>query len=113
MSAMGPKAGDLEPPLIIDVSDPDGLADLTTVASWRMVGRRRGTTTIVINDAAPVPTIDPANHSKGYLTHIWVAGETALPGVLEIVCKATWSGSRQQTFPNSGFTTVTIDDNIS
>lgn len=66
----------------------------------------------MFDDDSPDPTIDPADTSKGYLTHIWVAGETDTPGVIEISCKAMWPGDRPQSFPNAGRATITIDESI-
>ena len=106
---MGPKRGDLEPPLIVDVSDAAGKTDLTQAESWRMIARLRGTSAPVFIDNLPVATIDPVHNSRGSLRHNWVLGETATAGVIEIECKVTWPGGTTQKFP---ICTVTIGESI-
>jgi hypothetical protein len=108
---MGPKKGDLEPKLIIDVWDDNiPAANLALVSSWRIIARMRGAASTLFIDVAPVFTIDPNDNSKGYLTHTWLAGQTDTPGVIELEVEAMWPGARPQSFPNGGYTTITIGE---
>lgn len=112
-SKMGPKKGDLEPKLIIDVWDENTpAANLTTVSSWRITARMRGAATTLFVDNAPLFTIDPNDTSRGYLTHTWLAGQTDTAGVIELEVEAIWPGNRPQSFPNGGFTSITISESI-
>lgn len=111
---MGPKRGDLEPKLIIDVWDGNSpAANLTLVSTWRIIARMRGAAVPLFIDTTAVFTPDPSGDtSRGYLTHIWLAGQTDTPGVIELEVEAMWPGARPQSFPNSGFDTITIADSI-
>lgn len=115
MSVMGPKRGDLEPPLVIDIEDGRQLADFTTVVSWRVIGRMRDTPTVILfDDTNPGRTVDPVNKWKATVTHVWSTGDTAVAGVMQIEVEVKWPGTplRSQTFPNGGYQTVVIDDDL-
>lgn len=113
MTVMGPKRGDLEPALYLDVSDPTEVADLTTAVSWRLLGRLRDATSNLITDTNPTVTVDPAAKWKAVVKHTWVSGETATAGVLLFEVEAMFPGGRPQTFPVGGFIAVRIHDDLS
>jgi hypothetical protein len=101
------KQHDLEPPLVIDVSGSAG--DLSTVASWKVVGKRGST--VVFSDTDPdVVVNDPP--TSAVVSHSWAAGETDTVGVISIEVEATWPGDRPQTFPPSGYNVVRIEPDL-
>jgi hypothetical protein len=103
VTAFEMKRGDLEPPLVIDISGSAG--DLSTVASWKVIGKRGDT--IVFTDTSPgVVEGEPATSAA--ITHTWVAGETDTVGVLRIEVEATWPSGRPQTFPPGRYETVRV-----
>lgn len=101
------KAGDLEPDLIIDISDPTEAADLTGVTSWRLIGKIKGQSTLLL-DEVPAVVVDPADKWKAAVTHQWAAGETDTEGLVELEVEATWPGGRKQTFPSFGYAYLRI-----
>jgi hypothetical protein len=111
---MGPKRNDLEPALYADVADGSGVADLTTVSSWRMIARMRDVVTPAFIDTGGnmVITVNPSDHTKAVIKHTWQTGETATAGVLLIEYEATWPGGRKQTFPNNGYIAVRILEDL-
>lgn len=106
---VGFKQGDLEPPLVIDITGEG--ADLNGVETWRVIGRRRGSADLVI-DAANIPEVDPEDPSKAVVTHHWEPPETDTLGVLLIEVEAEWPGGRKQTFPSTGYVQVRITDDL-
>jgi hypothetical protein len=90
------KTGDLEPPLVIDISGSSG--DLNDVMSWRVIGRRRATAELLFEDPDPGHEVDGEDPSKAVVTHHWVAGETDTPGVVHVEVEALWPRP-----PDSGY----------
>ena len=112
-AVMGPKRGDLEPPLVLDINDVQQLADLTTVTSWRVIAHRRGDLTgTAVVDVANTPVVDPANKYKAVVTHHWSGAQTAVAGLLDFEVEATFPSGNKQTFPNGGYIAVMIDDDL-
>lgn len=97
------KQHDLEPPLVIDISGSAG--DLNGVVSWKVIARRGET--VVFTDMAPGHSVgSPA--TSAVITHLWVAGETAVAGTIRIEVEATWPSGRPQTFPPDGYNIVKV-----
>ena len=98
------KRGDLEPALVLEVEDVDGVADLNDVASWRILGKMRDE--LVVDGVADLVVVDPENPAKATLTREWVAGETDQVGAMQVEVEAMWPGDRPQTFPCVGYAIV-------
>jgi hypothetical protein len=96
------KAGDLLPPLVIDLTDNDAPIDITTATAVHVIGTQ-GTAT-VFDDAAPT-----RNNTAGIVTHTWVAPQTATPGRMWIEVIVTWPTAKPQTFPALGQLAVDIE----
>lgn len=111
MTNPGPKKGDLEPDLVIDLVASPETTDLTLVDSWRIVGRLRDTETLLI-DSEPTVVVDPTDKWTAVVTHSWSTSETAEAGLLLVELEATWPGDRKQTFPTAGYIQVRIDDDL-
>ncbi len=113
MTVMGPKRNDLEPPLYMDIEDAAGIADFTTVGiTWKMIARLRNVATPLFTDSAPTVTVNPAVHSQAVVKHVWVSGETASAGVVLVEVEVTWPGGRKQTFPNAGYGSIRILEDL-
>lgn len=110
MTTFNMKTGDLEPPLVIDISGSSG--DLNDVVSWRVIGRRRATAELLFEDPDPGHEVDGEDPSKAVVTHHWVAGETDTPGVVHVEVEALWPSDRRQTFPAVGYAQVRIGDDL-
>lgn len=105
----GPKRGDLEPPLVIDIASPG--ADLTDVVSWRLICVRRGSTGIFFTDTSPI-VVPASDTSKATVTHNWVDGQTDTAGIYLFEIEAMWPSARPQTFPSKGQVEVQINGDL-
>ncbi len=86
------KAGDSAPDLVIDLTGDDGPADLTTAVGIRILGTRKGITTI---DRTVTGT------TEGRVSMAWQPGDATV-GVTGFEVEVTWPGGKVQTFPNRG-----------
>jgi hypothetical protein len=102
MSEFVIKRGDLEPPLVIDVSGSTG--DLNGVVSWRVIGKI-GALPVFVDTSPDVTVTSP---TTAVVTHEWVAGETDVVGDMNIETEAMWPDNRPQTFKPCGFNTVEV-----
>lgn len=107
----GPKQGDLEPPLVMDLVASPTTVDLTLVESWKILARMRGGTTLLINSAT-TPVVDATDKWKATVTHEWVSGQTDTSGLMLVETEATWPDGHKQTFPSSGFVQIRITDDL-
>jgi hypothetical protein len=100
--------GDLEPDWMVGITDPDQVADFTTVEDWSFKAYREtgAGRVLVFEDTDPivVPGADPWAVTVG---HHWAAGETDIEGELWGVPVAVWPGGRPQAF--TGATLKLID----
>ena len=115
MTVNGPKRGDLEPDLVIDLVASPTTTDLTAVSSWRILGRLMNGTTLAIDAALSIGTglvVNPAEKWKAVVTHQWTGSQTATPGLLLVEIEATWPGGNKQTFPTSGYIQIRISDDL-
>lgn len=111
MTINGPKRGDLEPDLVIDLVASPTTVNLSTVTSWKVLGRMRGETALLIN-AANTPAVDPTDKWKAVVTHQWVSPQTAAAGLLLVEVEATWPDGHKQTFPTSGYIQIRISEDL-
>ena len=102
MSEFKIKRGDLEPPLVVDVTGSTG--DLNGVGSWRIIGKI-GALPVV---DAPPDNVVVNSPTSATLTYEWVAGDTDVVGEMSVEAEAMWPGDRPQTFKPCGFNTVEI-----
>lgn len=107
----GPKRGDLEPDLVVDLVASPTTTDLTLVTSWRLFGRLRGQSALAVNAAVTV-AVDPAEKWKAVATYQWVSPQTDLSGLLLMEFEATWPDGHKQTFPTAGYVQVRITDDL-
>lgn len=93
--------GDLEPKWIVDITAEAGI-DFTTVTSWKFHAYRETDNGKVaaFTEAGAAATPGATNNVVA-VSHAWVSGETATPGVLHGVPIAIWPGGREQSFPGA------------
>lgn len=106
------KRGDLEPPLVLTVSDDSGASDLRDVASWRVIGSLNGVVVVDSVLSGGNVVINPSTPATAVLTRAWVAGDTATAGDMKIEVEASWPTGRPQTFPATGTEVVTIEPDL-
>lgn len=102
------KRGDTEPALAATLEDDEGNpVDLTNVngVDFHMKDPRESGTKV---DAAATVT-DGAN---GVVEYRWASGDTDTPGEYDAEFEVTYSGGGVETFPNDGFLTVKVLEDI-
>lgn len=108
----GPKRGDLEPDLVVDLVAAPTTVDLTLVGSWRILGRLRGQTALVMDATPTSVAVDPVNKYKAAVTHQWTTPETAVAGLMLVELEATWPDGHKQTFPTTGYIQIRISNDL-
>lgn len=111
MTVDGPKRGDLEPDLVVDLVASPTTTDLTLVTSWRLFGRLRGQSPLTI-DAAVTMAVDPVEKWKAVATYQWASPQTAVSGLLLMEFEATWPDGHKQSFPTNGYIQIRISEDL-
>jgi hypothetical protein len=96
------KRGDTSPSLRIALP---ASYDLTGAVAQFQMRPRRGA--IFIDQPATVETAIPA-----ILHYDWIEGDTDMAGPYEAEFKVTYADGAIETFPNTGFITVQISDDV-
>lgn len=109
---VGPKRGDLEPDLVIDVVAAPTTVDLNQVVTWRIRGRMRGATALILDVVPTSVAVDPVDKYKATVTHQWVAPETNTAGLMLLEVRMVWPGGAPQTSPSSGFSQLRISEDL-
>ncbi|MEV4053052.1 hypothetical protein AB0J55_17855 [Amycolatopsis sp. NPDC049688] len=102
---MDMKVGDLEPALVLTVSDPT--ADFRGVSAWRVIGSLNGVVVFNTVLSSGDVAISDATPNVAVLTRAWAAGDTDAAGEMKIEARGTWP-SGPQTFPAVGTEVVTF-----
>lgn len=101
------KQGDTGPRLLYALT-PAAEVDLTgATVLFNMRSRLAGT--VRINRAAAVIVTDTITPTVAY---DWQAGNTAVAELCEAEFEVTYAGGAVETFPNNGFITVVVADDI-
>ncbi len=97
------KRGDTSPALRFAI-EPESI-DLTSATCTFQMRPRRGA--ILLDSAAVVEGISPP-----ILRYNWANGDTDATGVYEAEFRVTYSDGTVETFPNSGFISVVIKQDV-
>jgi hypothetical protein len=93
--------GDLEPDWIVDITASSG-TDFSLVESWKFHAYRETTEGKVEAFTEAGAAAEPGVTANVVsVRHVWVAGETDVPGVLHGVPIAVWPDGREQSFPGA------------
>jgi hypothetical protein len=110
------KRGDLESPLVIDVVDVDGVADLNTADSWRLLLKRGSEPTVVYTDGGGGITVlvDVGDASRATITHPLEVVDTDTVGSVRVEVEVLWPGVpvRPQTFPTDGTAFYRVEEDL-
>lgn len=103
------KQNDTWPPLTFTLSGTGGPIDLTTATSIKVILK---TASVVVTGTA---TKDPDQVvNKGKATYTWAVGDTAVIGTYDVEFEVNWGGSpaKIETFPNTGYLSLEIKDDL-
>lgn len=98
------KRGDTYPPLVLGLSDANGVINLTGVSEVRLL----------IKDSTPPNTtvttgaLSISNAALGQVTYNWELDDLLAIGVYNCEVEINWSGSLWQTVPNNGYFTLQV-----
>lgn len=107
MSTFNIKQGDTFPSLRANLKDGSNEAIDLTGATVRFHMRPVGTAVAAIDAAATV-----ISAGTGVVDYTWQAGDTATVGEYQAEFEVTYPGGEVETFPNGGFLSVKVTDDI-
>lgn len=102
------KVGDLEPPVSIQLMDTSGTpVDVTTATSvkFRIASVDTRVELFSRDVVVDAPTL-------GEFSYIWQAGDTDVAGTFYGEFVVEWPSDRPQTFPTSGYITISIEPKL-
>lgn len=105
------KQGDLGPSLEFTCQDATGAAVLIQSYPVRFIMRSQKTGIVKVSaDAQNLDDGTANNRGKG--RYDWQAGDTDTAGLYDCEVQVTFPGSKPQTFPNGGYKTVRVWDDL-
>lgn len=107
MADIALKRNDRLPVLQASLKNPDGSAVNLTGTSQRFVMRLPGAAAAKVT---AVPTV--VNASGGVVQYSWAAGDTDTTGTYQAEFEVTFAGGLIQTYPNNGYLSVAIIDDL-
>lgn len=102
------KQGDLEPPVLFTLLTSAGVpVNVTTATSIKFAMAPVATRVELFSRNATV-----VSAALGQLSYIWQLGDTLIAGVYYGEFAVEWPGPRDQTFPSSGYLTISIEPKL-
>jgi len=101
------KRNDRLPVLRATLKNPDGSAVNLAGTSQRFLMRLPGATAAKVTG---VPTVVDA--SNGIVQYAWAAADTDTAGTFQAEIEVTFAGGLIQTYPNNGYLSVAIIDDL-
>jgi hypothetical protein len=102
MSVFRTKRGDLLPIIQGTCTDVNGPVDLTNATSVRFLMKSSAGVAKVTSAAAFV------DRPNGVVSYTWAGTDTDTVGDYTAEFEVTWPGAKPETFPNRGYITVSI-----
>lgn len=106
------KSGDTAPAFgvtLLSLNQPVNLAGATVTF---IMATAAGVAPVVTAAAVLEQVGDGSDGSKGKVRYDWVLADTAVPGSFVAEWEVVYASGKRQTFPSSGFDTVTINDDL-
>lgn len=102
------KRNDRRPRFRVQLTENGEPADLTTATTARFIMKQGATLKI---NKVPMTFVDKPT---GIVEYVWADGDTDTTGAYNVEVEIDWGGTpaELQTFPSSGFFTVTINDDL-
>ena len=100
------KQNDTSPAIKIECADGDDAVIPVTGAAVRFF-MRDSAGTVKVNAAGSI-----TDGPSGIIQYDWVAGDTDTAGVFNAEFQVTFAGGEIETFPNKGYISVVIEDDI-
>lgn len=98
------KQHDTWPPLVAILSDANGVIDLTTATTVKLLLKSLGAGSTVVSGTC---TVD-APPTQGQVTYDWQPADTASVNTFNGEFEITWSNGKITTVPNDSYFTVEI-----
>lgn len=107
------KQNDTRPAYVATLKEDFGLeteaaVNLTNAESVRFLARRAGQNEML--DIDGIADIEDA--ALGIVSYTWDTGDTATVGEYEIEIEVTWDDGGVETFPNNGYASMSIVDDL-
>jgi hypothetical protein len=101
------KQHDTYPPLEAQLSDKNGVVDLTNAASARLL--RQPTPAGALQD---LPMTFKSPRTSGFVVRDWATGDNAAAGTYSCEVEVTWNDGKITTFPNDGTFTIKVEADL-
>lgn len=104
------KQNDTFPVLTAILSDQVGPVNLTTADSVKFIMKMASPSTLVTGVCVIVTPQTGADVGK--VTYDWIPADTATNGTYQVEFEVTWNPGDVETFPNDGYKTLEIKDDL-
>ena len=101
------KQNDTSPAMLATLKDGDGTVVELSGATVRFHMRPIGSASTAVDEAASIYDYD-----AGQVSYAWSASDTATAGLYEAEFEVTNTDGTIETFPNNGYITVEVTDDI-
>ncbi len=101
------KTNDTSPKLTVDLEDASGAAVALNGATARFHMKKYGATSLKIDASADITDAD-----DGRVEYSWASGDTDTAGTYYGEIEITYGDSTVETFPNSGYFTIIIQEDL-
>lgn len=103
------KRGDTSPSLKTFLRNPDGeKEDLNSIQSLKFKMQDPSTEEVIVNSSANVMNAD-----EGKVSYSWTSSDTAEAGHFIGEFEVTWSTGKTETFPNTEYIDIYINEDLS
>jgi hypothetical protein len=101
------KTNDTSPKLTVDLSDAAGAAINLAGSTAKFHMKAYGETSLKIDDSADITDAD-----NGRVEYSWASGDTDTAGTYYGEIEVTYGDLSVETFPNSGYFTIIIQEDL-